>query len=97
MPFDLQLPGAVEGGDAALGMDEPEFVGGAEVGDAPPVAVDAVGFRGLHRGVDGCVHGGVRGDVYGGSLRFVPYDRASPLSLLALLTLLTLFPDVRLG
>lgn len=47
VPFDLQLPGAVEGGDAALGVGEPEFVGCAEVGDAPGVAEDLVRFGGL--------------------------------------------------
>jgi hypothetical protein len=39
MPFDLQLPGAVAGGHQALGAGEFEGAGGAQVGDAPGVAV----------------------------------------------------------
>jgi len=40
MPFDLDLPAAVEGGDAALGVGELVGAVGAQVGDSPGVAVD---------------------------------------------------------
>ncbi len=57
--LDLQLPGAVEGGGAALGVGEAVGVGGAEMGDAPVVAVEleAVGSGGIGSG--GVRSGGV--------------------------------------
>lgn len=43
--LDLQLPGAVEGGGAALGVGEVVGVGGAQVGDAPVVPVELESVR----------------------------------------------------
>src|SRR5436190_2207656 len=40
MPFDLQLPGTVAGGDPALGAGEFTRAARAEMGDPPGVAVD---------------------------------------------------------
>lgn len=45
VPFDLQLPGTVEGGDTALGTGEGAGVGGAQVGDPPRVTVELGGHN----------------------------------------------------